>query len=295
MQTLDTYCKEQFGGKAYKLCLSGGMGCPNRDDTCGTRGCIFCSAGGSGDFAEDAALPVAEQIQRAKQRVAGKYHGHRFIAYFQSFTGTYAPVERLEQLFTQAMEPPEVVALSVATRPDCLPPEVVTLLARLNRIKPVWVELGLQTVHPKTAAYIRRGYELACFDRAAAQLTGAGIHVVAHVILYLPGETREEMLETVSYVARSGVGGIKLHLLQVLEETDLAQDWREGKVPLPTLEEYADLLGECLRRLPPDMVAHRVTGDGAKKSLLAPLWSGDKKRVMNRLRREIQGAETPRP
>jgi radical SAM protein (TIGR01212 family) len=269
------------------------MTCPNRDGTLDTRGCIFCSAGGSGEFAESACASVTAQIDRAKGQVAGKYKGDQFIAYFQNFTNTYAPVDRLEALFTEALAHPNVVALSVGTRPDCLPPETVALLSRLNQRKPVWVELGLQTIHPETAAYIRRGYALPVYDRAVQALTAEGIHVVTHVILHLPGETRQQMLETVDYVCRSGAGGIKLHLLQVLQGTDLEADWRAGNVPLPDLEEYAELIGECLARLPENMVVHRITGDGPKSLLLAPLWCGDKKRVMNRLRREVEKYQTP--
>lgn len=293
MQTLDAYCRRIFGEKVYKLSLQGGMTCPNRDGTLDTRGCIFCSAGGSGEFAQKNCASVAEQIRQAKAQVAGKYKGNKFVAYFQNFTNTYAPASKLETLFTEALSHEDVVALSVGTRPDCLPPETVALLGRLNQIKPVWVELGLQTIHPKTADYIRRGYDLACFDRAVQQLTQQGIHVVVHVILYLPGETRQQMLQTVDYIARSGAQGIKLHLLQVLEGTDLAEDWRWGKVPLPDLEEYAQMVGECLALLPEDMVVHRITGDGPKRLLLAPLWCGDKKRVMNRLRREIEKHQNP--
>ena len=293
MRTFDTYCRSLFGEKVYKLSLSGGMTCPNRDGTLDTRGCIFCSAGGSGEFAESACASVTAQIDRAKGQVAGKYKGDRFIAYFQNFTNTYAPVDRLEALFTEALAHPNVVALSVGTRPDCLPPETVALLSRLNRIKPVWVELGLQTIHPQTAAYIRRGYDLGVYDRAVQALTAEGIHVVTHVILHLPGETRQQMLETVDYVCRSGSGGIKLHLLQVLRGTDLELDWRAGRVPLPDLEEYARLIDDCLARLPEEMVVHRITGDGPKRLLLAPLWCADKKRVMNRLRREVEKHTAP--
>ena len=293
MLTLDSYCRRLFGEKVYKLSLSGGMTCPNRDGMLDTRGCIFCSAGGSGEFAQSACASVTEQIDRARAQVAGKYKGNKFVAYFQNFTNTYAPAERLEALFTEALAHPNVVALSVGTRPDCLPPETVALLSRLNQRKPVWVELGLQTIHPETAAYIRRGYALPVYDRAVQALTAEGIHVVTHVILHLPGETRQQMLETVDYVCRSGAGGIKLHLLQVLQGTDLEADWRAGRVPLPELEEYAQLIGDCLARLPEDMVVHRITGDGPKSLLLAPLWCGDKKRVMNRLRREVEKYQTP--
>lgn len=286
MRTLNEYCRAQFGEKLYKLSLNAGLTCPNRDGTLDTRGCIFCSAGGSGDFAPDAALSIPEQIQAAKARVAGKYRGSRYIAYFQAFTNTYAPAEHLRGLFLPVIQREDIAVLSVATRPDCLPPETLDLLSELNRRKPVWVELGLQTIHPATAAYIRRGYGLPCYDRAAAELRARGIHVVTHVILYLPGETREDMLETVRYAARRS-DGMKLQLLHVLEGTDLAAEWRAGRVPLPTLEEYAALVRDCAALLPEELVLHRMTGDGPKRMLLAPLWSGDKKRVLNTLNRAL--------
>lgn len=287
MRTLNQYCKETFGEKLYKLSLNGGMTCPNRDGTLGDRGCIFCSAGGSGDFAPAADLPLEEQIAQAKARIAHKFRGSRYIAYFQAYTNTYAPVERLKALFEPVITRPDMAALSIATRPDCLPEEVLDLLGALNHIKPVWVELGLQTIHPETAAYIRRGYDLPCYDRAVRELNARGIHVVTHVILGLPGETRQQMLETVDYVAQSGSGGIKLQLLHVLEGTDLAEDYRAGNFTVMTLEEYVDLVAACVRRLPEDMVVHRMTGDGPKRILLAPLWSGDKKRVLNALNRAL--------
>ena len=268
MQTLNEYCRAQFGEKLYKLSLNGGMTCPNRDGTLGVRGCIFCSAGGSGDFAPDARLSIPDQIEEAKARVAGKYRGSRYIAYFQAYTNTYAPVERLRELFTPVVEREDIAVLSVATRPDCLPGKVV--------------ELGLQTIHPDTAAYLRRGYDLPCYERAAAELRARGIHVVTHVILCLPGEGREEMLQTARYVGQHS-DGIKLQLLHVLEGTDLAADYRAGRVPLPTLEEYVALVRDCVKVLPEDMVVHRMTGDGPKRMLLAPQWSGDKKRVLNAL------------
>ena len=282
MQTLNEYCRAQFGEKLYKLSLNGGMTCPNRDGTLGVRGCIFCSAGGSGDFAPDARLSIPDQIAEAKARGAGKYRGSRYIAYFQSYTNTYAPVERLRELFTPVVEREDIAVLSVATRPDCLPGKVLDLLGELNRRKPVWVELGLQTIHPDTAAYLRRGYDLPCYERAAAELRARGIHVVTHVILCLPGEGREEMLQTARYVGQHS-DGIKLQLLHVLEGTDLAADYRAGRVPLPTLEEYVALVRDCVKVLPEDMVVHRMTGDGPKRMLLAPQWSGDKKRVLNAL------------
>ena len=287
--SLNRYLRQTFGEKIYKLALDGGMTCPNRDGTIGTGGCIFCSAGGSGDFAEGRCASVAEQIQRAKGRIRKKTDAARFIAYFQSYTNTYAPVEFLEKLFTEAIDQPEVAALSIGTRPDCLDGEVIALLERLNRRKPVWVELGLQTVHEDTARYIRRGYELPVYEDALRRLKAAGITVIVHVILGLPGEDREKMLATIDYLAGDHrPDGIKLQLLHVLEGTDLAADYREGKFRCMEMEEYFDLLFECLRRLPGDMVIHRLTGDGPKRSLIAPLWTADKKRVLNAMNRELE-------
>ena len=288
MMTLNDYCRTEFGEKLYKLCLSSGCTCPNRDGTLDTRGCVFCSTGGSGDFAGDAAQSVSSQIEAEKRRVAGKFRGSRYIAYFQSFTNTYGPVSRLEPLFREAALREDVAVLDVATRPDCLGPGVPEMLARLRQIKPVWVELGLQTIHPRSAAYIRRGYDLPVFGEAVEKLRALGIHTVVHLILGLPGETEAEMLESVRYVAQSGVGGVKLQLLQVLEGTDLAADWRAGKVPVMSMEEYCALVAKCVSLLPEDMVVHRFTGDGPKRLLLAPDWCGDKKRVMNALRAALK-------
>ena len=287
--SLNRYLRERFGEKVYKLTLDGGMSCPNRDGTLGSGGCIFCSAGGSGDFAQGRCATVAEQLERAKGRIRSKTGAEQFIAYFQSYTNTYAPVEYLETLFTEAISEPSVAALSIGTRPDCLPDEVVQLLARLNRRKPVWVELGLQTIHADTARLIRRGYELSVYEDAVARLKAARLTVIVHVILGLPGETREQMLQTIDYLGGDHrPDGVKLQLLHVLEGTDLADLWRAGKVRVMEPEEYYDLLCECLRRLPPDMVIHRLTGDGPKRILLAPLWTGDKKRVLNDLNRELE-------
>lgn len=287
--SLNRYLREQFGEKVYKLALDGGMSCPNRDGTLGTGGCIFCSAGGSGDFAEGRCDSVAAQIERAKSRIRSKTGAEKFIAYFQSYTNTYAPVEYLQQLFTEAIAEPSIVALSIGTRPDCLPQEVVELLARLNRSKPVWVELGLQTIHESTARYIRRGYELPVYEDALGRLKAAGLTVIVHVILGLPGESREMMLQTVDYLSGDHrPDGIKLQLLHVLEGTDLADAWRAGAFRCMEMDEYFDILFECLSRLPEDMVIHRLTGDGPKKLLLAPLWTGDKKRVLNALNRELE-------
>ena len=287
--SLNRYLRETFGEKVYKLALDAGMTCPNRDGTLDTRGCIFCSAGGSGDFAEGRCGSVAEQLERAKGRVRGKTDAAKFIAYFQSYTNTYAPAAYLEKLFSEALAEESVVALSIGTRPDCLDQEVIALLERLNRRKPVWVELGLQTIHPETARYIRRGYELECYEDALRRLRAAGITVIVHVILGLPGESREMMRSTIDYLA--GVhrpDGIKLQLLHVLEGTELAKEYRAGKFRTMEMEEYFDLLCDCLERLPADMVIHRLTGDGPKKTLIAPKWTGDKKRVLNALRRELE-------
>ena len=287
--SLNRYLRETFGEKVYKLALDGGMTCPNRDGTLGTRGCIFCSAGGSGDFAQGRCDSVAGQLEGARARLRSKTGAEKFIAYFQSYTNTYAPVEYLETLFSEAISQPSVAALSIGTRPDCLPGEVVDLLGRLNKIKPVWVELGLQTIHPDTARYIRRGYELAVYEDALRRLKAAGITVIVHVILGLPGESREMMLATIDYLGGSHrPDGIKLQLLHVLEDTDLAAEYRAGHFQTMEMEEYFDILFACLERLPPDMVIHRLTGDGPKRSLIAPLWTGDKKRVLNGMNRELE-------
>lgn len=279
--SFNQYLKEKFGCKVYKICINAGFTCPNRDGTLDTRGCIFCSAGGSGDFAESAALSVTEQIEKGKARVKNKIKSGKYIAYFQAFTNTYAPVETLRKKFTEAINHPDIVMLSVATRPDCLPEEVIELLKELNRIKPVSVELGLQTIHEKTAAYIRRGYPLACYDSAVKRLKAADIDTVCHIILGLPGESEQEMLESVEHVCKSGINGIKLQLLHVLRGTDLAVDYAAGKFEVLTMEEYLKIIKKCLEIIPKNIVIHRLTGDGAKKDLIAPLWSADKKEVLN--------------
>lgn len=272
--------REKFGEKVYKLALEGGFTCPNRDGTLGTKGCIFC-LGGSGDFAEKTCENIFLQIEKAKARVAAKNPSGKYIAYFQSYTNTYGPVEKMRALFTEAISHPDVVALSIGTRPDCLPDEVLELLSELNKIKPVWVELGLQTVHEKTAEYIRRGYPLCVFDSAVKRLKKAGIYVIVHMIIGLPGETSEMIAKTAEYIGKSGADGIKLQLLHVLEGTDLAEDYASGKFKTLEPEEYISVLEECIRRIPPEMTVHRLTGDGSKKHLVAPLWSADKKRVLN--------------
>lgn len=283
--SLGSWLRTQYGRKVYKLSLSSGCSCPNRDGTLDTRGCIFCD--GAGAFAEHGDIPA--QLAAARRRVAAKAGDDpRFIAYFQSFTNTYAPVERLRTLYTAAMEPEDVVALSIATRPDCLPPEILTLLEELSRQKPVWVELGLQTIHPESAAYIRRGYDLPVFDRAVRQLKEVGVTVVVHQILGLPGETEDMMAATARYIGVSGADGVKFHLLHVLRGTDLARDWAAGRFACLEQEAYIAALESCLRNIPREMVVHRLTGDGAKRDLLAPLWSADKKRVLNAIHQAFQ-------
>ena len=291
--SLDWELKRLYGKKLYKLSLNGGMSCPNRDGSKGTGGCIFCSGGGSGEFASGAALSVKEQLAAAKELVKKKLPRRApggYIAYFQAYTNTYGPLPLLERLFTEAMDDDEVEILSVATRPDCLPDEVVKLLSRLNRRKPVWVELGLQTIHEKTAGWIRRGYPLSCFDGAARRLEEAGIPLTAHVILGLPGEGRKELLETIDHLNRLRIWGVKLQLLHILSGTGLEEPFRAGKVRALSFEEYEELLFSAIARLRPETVIHRITGDGPKKLLLAPLWSGNKREVLNRLSRDMKAA-----
>lgn len=288
MITVNEYCKKQFGEKLYKISLNGGMSCPNRDGKLDVRGCIFCSAGGSGDFAPDRSVPLDEQIEDAKRRVSSKYKGTHYIAYFQAYTNTYAPVEKLRALFMPVIKREDIAVLSIATRPDCLSDEVLDLLRELNDIKPVWVELGLQTIHEKTADYIRRGYSLPVYDKAIRDLEAIGIHTITHLILGLPGETKEDMLQSVRYVSDCGSQGIKLQLLHVLKGTDLASDYEKGLFRTLLFDEYIDLLADCVRLLPKDMIVHRLTGDGPKNLLIAPMWSADKKRVMNAIHQRLK-------
>ena len=308
--SLNEYLRHTFGTKAYKISLDAGCSCPNRDGLLDTRGCIFCSASGSGDFAEHLDMQkilqktrrgeilteadqsalrqaVQKQLIAGKARVEKKNKAGKYIAYFQAYTGTYAPVSYLRPIFEAAIEPEDVLALSVATRPDCLDDAVLDLLEELNAKKPVWVELGLQTIHPATAEYIRRGYPLSVYDAAVGRLKKRGLEVIVHVILGLPGETTDMMKETVSYVGVSGADGIKLQLLHILKGTDLEKEYEAGRCPVFSMEEYVGLVADCISLLPKDMVIHRMTGDGDKKTLLAPLWSADKKRVWNALQREI--------
>lgn len=289
MKMLNDYLRETFGMKVYKIALNGGFTCPNRDGTIGTGGCIFCSAGGSGEFAEAPSYSIREQIERGKVRVSGKIRDGKYIAYFQAYTGTYAPVSRLRALYTEAVSHPDVAVLSVATRPDCLPPDVLDLLEEMNRIKPVWVELGLQTIHEKTAEMIRRGYPLSVYDEAVRQLHGRGIDVITHVILGLPGESADDMIETVRYVCAGGASGIKLQLLHILKGTDLEALYLAGRIDVLSEDAYIDILKRCAAVIPDRVVVHRLTGDGDKKLLLAPLWSADKKHVLGRIQKEVLG------
>lgn len=283
MRTASQYYRETFGCKVYKLSLDGGFTCPNRDGTLGYGGCLFCSPSGGGDFAEKTCGELRRQMERAKARVAFKNPGGKYIAYFQSFTGTYAPAERLRELFTAAMEPEEIVGLAIGTRPDCLPEDVLALLAELNRRKPVTIELGLQTAHDATARYLRRGYDLPVYLDAVRRLKGEGIGVVTHIILGLPGETPEMAAETTRTAIQAGTDGVKFHLLHVLRGSALEAEYAAGNMTCLSLEEYAHWLNLCLDQVPDTVTVHRITGDGAKKDLIAPAWSADKKRVLNYL------------
>ncbi len=280
---LNEHYREKFGCKVYKLSLDGGFTCPNRDGKIDTRGCIFCSALGGGYFAEKRCDCIETQLENAKKRVSAKTKDGKFIAYFQAFTNTYAPIEKLKKLYYEAIKPDYIVGLSVGTRPDCLPPETVALLSEINKIKPVYVELGFQTANEKTAKYIRRGYENEVYFDAVSRLKSVGIEVVTHIIIGLPNETKADSVNTTLQAVKAGTDGVKFHLLHVLKGTDLHRDYVEGNFSCLSLEEYGEILKECLSLLPEGMVVHRITGDGAKKDLVAPLWSGDKKRVLNYL------------
>ena len=285
--TLNDHYRAKFGCKVYKLSIDGGFTCPNRDGTVGVGGCIFCSAAGSGEFAEGCGVSIVEQLEKAKNRVSAKNKEGKYIAYFQSFTNTYAPVEILREKFTAALSPDDIVGLAIGTRPDCLQEDVVALLAELNQIKPVSVELGLQTVHEASVSYIRRGYVNQIYFDAVTRLKESGLEVVTHIILGLPGETAQMAAETTRRAVEAGTDGVKFHLLHVLRGTDLEKDYHAGKFDCLTLEEYTHWLKQCLRELPPRVVVHRITGDGAKRDLIAPLWSADKKRVLNYLRQHL--------
>lgn len=284
--SLNSYLKKRFACKVYKLAIDGGFICPNRDGTLGTRGCIFCSRGGSGEFAESKEKSVTQQIDDGKKRVEKKIKDGKYIAYFQAFTNTYAPLCKLRSLYTEAINHPDIVALSIGTRPDCLGDDVLELLDEMNKIKPVFIELGLQTIHENTAQYIRRGYPLEVYDKAVDDLHKIGINVVTHLIIGLPGENEQDILQSVEYVCKK-TDGIKLQLLHILEGTDLADEYRECKVDVLSLEEYTSIIKHCVEIIPDNVVIHRLTGDGAKKDLIAPLWSADKKHVLNTINKAI--------
>lgn len=288
MKMLSDHYREKFGCKVYKLSLDGGFTCPNRDGTCGTKGCIFCAGDGSGAFAEKDCGDIRQQLEQAKRRVEAKNKNGKYIAYFQSFTGTYAPADYLRRVYSEAMAPEEIVGLAVGTRPDCLGDDVIALLAQLNRKKSVSVELGLQTVHEDTVRYIRRGYDTAVYFDAVKRLKAAGLEVVTHIILGLPGETVDMMMETTRQAAAAGTDGVKFHLLHVLRGTDLAEDYAAGKFEVLSMEEYGEILKTCISVLPEHTVIHRITGDGAKKDLIAPMWSADKKKVLNYLHKVLE-------
>ena len=282
---LSQYYREKFGCKVYKLSLDGGFSCPNRDGKIGTGGCIFCT--GSGEFAEGGPDPIAAQLERAKLRVNRKNKDGKYMAYFHAFTNTYAPVDRLRKIYYEAIAPEDIVGLAIGTRPDCLGEDVLELLKEINAVKPVSVELGLQTIHEDTAQYIRRGYPAEVYFDAVKRLKAAGIEVVTHIILGLPGESPERMVKTTEAAVKAGTDGVKFHLLHVLQNTDLAKDYAAGKFQCLCLEEYGEILKQCIDVLPEEVIIHRITGDGAKKDLIAPLWSGDKKRVLNYLHKVL--------
>lgn len=286
------YYRELFGEKAYKLSLDAGMTCPNRDGTLDTRGCIFCSAGGSGDFAQGAADSVAEQLDGAIARIAPKYSGGKYIAYFQAFTGTYAPLQRLREIFVPIAEDARIAGISIATRPDCLEDCKIEFLKELAKRKPVWVELGLQTVNEKTAKYIRRGYELPVFEDTLSRLKCAGIPVTVHIIVGLPGENRDNYIKCAEYLADRQVEGVKIQLLHVLRGTDLAADYEAGLFSTMERDDYIRTVVDMLELLPPDTVIHRLTGDGPRKILIAPQWSTDKKNILNLIHREFRTRST---
>lgn len=290
--SFDYMLKERFGEKVYKVTLNGGMTCPNRDGKIGHRGCIFCSAGGSGDFAADVKLSIQDQIESQIAVLSAKRPIQKYIAYFQAYTNTYAPLEHLQKIFSEAISHPSIVALSIGTRPDCLDTEILDLLQELNKQKPVWVELGLQSIHETTAQYIRRGYPLACFDEAVSALRSRNIEVIVHTILGLPGETPEDILSTIQYLNQKDIQGIKLQLLHVLRGTDLATDYENGLFRTYEREEYIDLVIRCLEHLDPKIVIHRVTGDGPKDLLISPLWASRKREVLNLLHHQMKAQES---
>lgn len=290
-KSLDYYVKSKFDSKLYKIALDGGFTCPNRDGKVSTGGCVFCSEDGSGDFATPRHLPINRQLSVGKSLISHKVKVPRYIAYFQAFTNTYGPIEHLRKIFTEAILDPEVVILSIATRPDCLNDDVLRLLNELNQIKPIWVELGLQTSNYESAQHINRCYGLSTFEEAVFNLRKIGIEVIVHTIIGLPKEAPDGILDTIAYINTQDVQGIKLQLLHVLKDTKLAMEYLENPFWIPTMDEYINLLGHCISNLRPDIVVHRITGDGPKDLLIAPLWSGNKKYVLNSVRKHFKEAD----
>ena len=285
--SLNNYLKNKFGCKIYKLSLSSGLSCPNRDGLLSTKGCTFCSNGGSGEFATEHNLGITEQIEKAKKLVSKKITDGKYIAYFQSFTNTYGNIDYLRKIFTEAINHPDIVALSIGTRPDCLPKEVITLLSELNTIKPVWVELGLQTSNENTAKHINRGYSLDVFEKAVLDLNSINVDVIVHLIIGLPNETKNDIIKSVKYVCSQNIAGIKLQLLHVLKNTPLEKEYLSDSFHILSLEEYTDILAKCITYIPKNIVIHRITGDGPKLLLVAPLWSANKKKVLNYINRRF--------
>lgn len=295
--SLDFYLKQHYGQKIYKISLHGGMSCPNRDGTLDTRGCIFCSEGGSGDFASDFDHNITVQIEKAKELIHNKIVKQevspKYIAYFQAFSNTYGPISHLKRIFMEAILHPDIAIVSIATRPDCFNDEIYSLLEECNQIKPIWVELGLQTIHEETAAYIRRGYTLSVYNDTVKRLQSLGIPVIVHTILGLPGETKADMLKTIDYISNQSVQGIKLQLLHILKGTALGNFYEQGIISsVLSMEDYINLVIECMEHLPPNIVVHRITGDGPKRILLAPTWSSNKKMVLNRIHQEMRHRDT---
>lgn len=290
--SLSHYYKNLFGEKVYKIALNANLTCPNRDGKIDSRGCLFCSEGGSGEFASSKTLGIVDQIEQGKIRLSQKKTGTQFVAYFQAFTNTYGNIEYLKKIYYEACNHPDIVGISIATRPDCLDDNVLRLLEEVGKVKKLWVELGLQTIHEKTALLIRRGYELPCYDASIKKLNGIGIEIIVHLIIGLPFESREDLLKTVDYVTAQPIGGIKLQLLHVLEGTDLAKLYRDEGFPILSLPEYSNLIVDCIERIPSNIVIHRITGDGPKELLIVPQWSLHKKVVLNTLHKCFKERDT---
>lgn len=287
-QSLNYYLKQTYGVKVYKAAVNGGFTCPNRDGSKGIGGCIFCSGEGAGECAGSLEDPIATQMQLEIQRLIQSHHAEKFIAYFQAFTNTYGPVDELQRKYSEALQDSRVVALTVGTRPDCLSDPVIELLQEIAKTREVWVELGLQTIHETTARHINRCYDLACFEDAMARLKKAGIKTVVHLIFGLPGETKAMMLESVRCVAVSGAWGVKFHLMHVLRDTVLAEQYARHQFSVLTQDEYLDLVVSAIRLLPPSMVIHRLTAEAPKDILVAPQWCIYKRQVLNDLHKKLK-------